>query len=313
MEKIRKALIFGACSLSGTALAKVLRDAGYFVTGADIKENVDRSCFDNFYNTDITDSKQVDFVMSKANPTHIFNLVDGRSFATWKNPQYAFLINEVGAINIFESAKTFFLKPRILLAGSSEEYASLNRPLFEGDALKPTTPYGLAKKDQEELAKIYREKYGMEIFVSRQFDILGNGTNRHSVVDLWCEVASGIKKGIYPPVMYVGDLEVYRDYLDVRDLVEAYRLIIESDDSSEVYNIGYGTSYTLKEILDYIISLTGKDVKIERDNKIAEEKKDETKMVKCDRSKLTSALGWSPKHKIFDTIKEIFDSYYEKA
>lgn len=312
MTQIRKALIFGAASLSGVSLARELRDAGYIVTGADIKENVVRSLFDNYYPCDITDAKQVEYVMAKSNPTHIFDLVDGRSFATWKRPQYGFLINEVGAINIFEAAKNFLLKPKILLAGSSEEYGEANRPLFENDAINPNTPYGLAKAVQEKLAEIYRNKYNLDIFCVRQFDILGVGANRHSVVDLWCEVAAGIKEGTYRPVMYVGDLNVYRDYLDIRDLVAAYRLIIESSNSEEIYNVGYGISYTLKDILDYIISLTGKEVRIEIDPKIVKEKAGENKMVKCDHSKITKSLGWEPQHVIFDTIKQIFQSYLTK-
>ncbi len=108
-------------------------------------------------------------------------------------------------------------------------------------------------------------------------------------------------------ILYTGNLKVSRDFLDVKDLVKAYRMVIESSKSEEIYNIGYGISYSLEELVKYIVSLTGLDVKIVVDGNLI--RPSDNPYSCCDHSKITKLLGWEPQHNIYETIKEVYNDY----
>lgn len=308
----KKALIFGIGGLSGIYLGKELQQNGYEVYGVDLKPVKPEYTFDGFHQVDITDQKAVADVIYGTNPTHIFNLTDvGGVGAGWKHPQSTVSLIVNGTLNILEAVKTFVFQPRVLLVGSGDEYAPSVHPLREDSPIRANSGYGIAKQAQENIAHLYHEKYGIDIYLIRQFNHTGIGQDERFSVASWVSQASRIVKGNQPNTLYVGNTMVSRDYLDVRDLVKAYRLVIESEDSTETYNVGFGKAYLLKELVQYVISLTGReDIKVAIDHN--QLRPSDNPIICCNRMKITKYLGWTPEHEIHETIKEMYDDYMKR-
>lgn len=305
---MKRALIFGISGYTGQNLAKELKANGYEVIGCDIKYLPDSPLYDGFYHIDITDFKQVKYVIDRVNPTHILNLTDiGGVGASWKNPQLAIAVNVTGVVNILEAAKSFLIKPRILLVGSADQYAPSEMPLSEESPLGSSSPYGISKQTHEDLARMYHTKYNMPIYCVRVFNYTGVGQNDTFVIPSFCKQVAELDKAKQNGTVYVGNTHISRDFVDVRDLVKAYRLVIESENSEEVYNIGYGISYPIDGLLNYIIGLASVEIEIKVDNNML--RPTDNHYVCCDRSKITKRLGWNPEYNIYNTIKDIYASY----
>lgn len=306
---MKKALIFGVAGVSGIYLGKELKDNGYEVYGSDIKAVEETYRFDGFYSCDVTDYKAVKNLINLINPTHIFNLTDvGGVGQAWKNPTRMMNVNMNGTLNILEACKDFLMKPRILLIGSGDEYAPSLNMLDEESQLKSTSPYGISKIAQEQIASVYHEKYDMPIYCVRPFNHAGVGQNENFFVPMICKQAAEIvKSGKKEGTIYTGNLKVCRDFLDVKDLVKGYRMVIESKRSEEIYNIGYGISYSLEELVNYIISLTGLKLEQFVDGNLI--RPSDNPYSCCDHSKISKLLGWEPEHNIYETIKEVYESY----
>lgn len=305
---MKKALIFGVAGVSGIYLGRELQSEDYEVYGCDIKDVSDEYRFNAFYNCDVTDEKSVKDLINLINPTHIFNLTDvGGVGKAWKAPQRMLNVNLVGTINILEACKDFFIKPKVLLVGSGDEYAPSLNSLDENCELKSTSPYGISKIAQESIANVYREKYGLDVFCVRPFNHAGVGQNENFFVPMICKQAAEIKMSGKDGIIYTGNLKVSRDFLDVKDLVRGYRMVIESKHPEEIYNIGYGISYSLEELVKYIVSLTGLHIDIVTDGNLI--RPSDNPYSCCDHSKITKLLGWEPMHNIYETIKEVYESY----
>ena len=107
--------------------------------------------------------------------------------------------------------------------------------------------------------------------------------------------------------MKVGNTEVVRDFGCVKDVVRAYRMVLESGDCETVYNIGSGQGVKLTDLLSYIISLSRQPITAEQDPALM--RPSDNPVIICDHSLITERLGWQPEYTIFDTVKEMFEEY----
>lgn len=307
---MNRALIFGIGGFVGPYLARELQSHGYRVYGTDSKDVGNEAFFDGFYKSDILEKDSVKRVIEEAQPTHIINLAAISSVAlSWKIPDVAMQVNVNGTLNIFNSCLELNIKPKILLIGSSEEYVTCDYPIDESVPLNSNNPYGISKIAQEQFAKIYREKYDLDIFCVRAFNHIGPGQRTSFVIPSWCKQVADIEKGLQKPVIKVGNLNVYRDFTDVRDVVRAYRIVIESSDSSQIYNIGSGASHAMQTLLDYIISFSTKQISVNQNEELI--RNVDNKIICSDNSKIIEVLKWKREFSIFDSIKEIYDYYME--
>ncbi len=307
---MKKALIFGISGFVGDYLAKELINNGYEVTGSDVSDFNGMSDID-FFKADLLNAEEITNLVLKIKPEVIFNLAAISSVGlSWKIPQATMSVNITGALNIMEAARSCETAPRIMLVGSSEEYAPSDSPISESSALDSNNPYGISKLTQEKFAEIYRQRYGMKIYCVRPFNHTGVGQKETFVLPSFCKQAAEIEKSGKDGVIRVGNLEAKRDFSDVRDIVRAYRMIIESDDCSKVYNIGSGNAYSLREMLDYIISLGSRKITVEIDPERF--RPVDTPYICCDNSLIKDSLGWKPEFEIFDTLKAMVENFLVK-
>ena len=305
---MKKALIFGAAGFVGRYMAGELKRYGYQVIGSDIFDLDHSSCFDGFLVCDLMNEDQVCAVMEQSHPSAIINLAAISSVGqSWKMPRRTMEVNVTGAISILEAARSIVPEASLLFVGSSEEYAASCEPISEATPLNANNPYGVSKLALEKLSEIYRTRYGMKIYHVRSFNHTGIGQKETFVIPGWCRQAARITKSGREGIMKVGNTSIVRDFGDVRDVVRAYRLVMESNDCSIVYNIGTGNGVRLSDLLEYLISLSPQKIIVKQDSTLF--RPADNPVIICDHQLITEKLGWEPEYSVFDTVKEMYEAY----
>ena len=304
-RELKKILIMGACGFVGKYLIDELKDDNYDIIACDINNKNIKYNNVKFHEINILNKEDINNIIKEYNPDYVVNLAAISSVAlSWSMPRKTFEVNVIGTLNILEAIKEYNNKCKILLIGSSEEYEAKQSPLKETDKINSNNPYGISKIAQENLAKLYKEKYGLNIVCTRSFNHIGVGQLDQFVIPSFCKQVAQIDKTNKPGNIYVGNLSAYRDISDVKDIVKVYRALLENETDELVYNVGSGNSYKIEELLQYIISLSKQPVKIVVDkNKL---RPIDTPYICCDNTKTKEYFENSD---IKLTIKEIYEFY----
>lgn len=308
---MRKVLIFGAGGFVGNYLSKEFLDNNYKVIGSDKIEGEMLPPEVEFYKADLLNTNEVENLVNKIQPDIIVNLAAISSVgASWKIPQTTMLVNIVGALNIMEAARKSKFKPKILFVGSSEEYVVSDHSINEKTQLDASNPYGISKVTQEQLAQLYRKQYGLKIYCVRPFNHTGVGQKDSFVLPSFCKQVAEIEKTGKAGVIQVGNLAIQRDFCHVKDIVRAYRMIVEDENCDIIYNVGSGKAYRLDELLNFIIKLSSQDVKVE----VVKERfrPVDQPFICCDHSLITENLGWKPIYTVQDALKEMYEAFCEE-
>lgn len=308
---MKKVLIIGINGFVGIHLSNEFKKNDYKVYGADLNiGNFDDKI--QLFKLDILDKNNVLEVIKNVSPDCIINLAAISSVRlSWEIPQKTIDVNINGTINILESIKELNLKTRLLLIGSSEQYGDIDytRPVSEEEELNALNPYGISKATQEKIAKLYSRAYGIDVMMVRAFNHIGPGQGKEFVVPDFVSQIVEIENGILEPIIKVGNLSAERDFTDVRDIVNAYRLILENGNNGEVYNVGSGKAISIREILDIIVDKSRTKVKIEIDkNKF---RPIDTPKIECNNNKLKNETGWNIKYSIEESIEDIIEYWRE--
>lgn len=304
----KRALIFGAGGFVGAYLAKELAENGYEVFGSDLRGTTGNPDFSGYRSGDLTDADAVRSIVDEFQPSAIVNLAAISSVGqSWKMPQVTMSVNVNGTLNILDAAKALKSPPKILLIGSSEEYAPSGAPLKETDPIDANNPYGISKTAQERFAEIYEKHYGLRIYRTRSFNHTGISQPSSFVLPSWCSQVAEIEKSGRPGILKVGNIDVARDFSDVRDVVYAYRTLLESDSYGQVYNIGSGIATPLREIIETVIGFSSREISYEVDQALI--RPSDQPCVQADISKATRELGWQPEIPLMRTLRDMYESF----
>ena len=285
-----KVLITGASGFIGSHLCRFLLEKNYEVHA--ITRNT------HFHPKHIVihrhDSLEKDVlkeIITTVSPDIIYHLA-AQSLVTssWQNPTETFHANIDPTIYILETLRTNNIKARLVILGSSSEYAPKQKKITETDKLDPNSPYGLSKLVQDTLGTLYYTAYGLDIVRVRPFFIIGPGKTGDVVSDFSRSIVA-IERGKQTSLS-VGNLTPYRDFLDIQDFLEGLYLISQKGERGNVYNICSGKAYQIKKILNKLCSFSCVPIPI-----ITDETKyrpiDEPRKI-GDNSRLQK-LGWSTK------------------
>ena len=193
----------------------------------------------------LNDAAQTAALISEFKPDYLVNLAGSSSVGqSWKEPKACFENNISIVFNILEAVRLQGLKTRILLIGSSEEYGETAKEgiLTEESPLKPVSPYAVAKVSQEMLAKMYVQGYGLDIVMTRSFNHIGPGQRDTFVIPSFIKQMIDIKNNRQENKLFVGNVDVQRDFTDVRDVVDAYLLLLRSAPSGQPFNVSSGNA-----------------------------------------------------------------------
>lgn len=313
---MKKVLVIGANGFVGPYLCNNLIEHGYDVFGTKLAS--EKILFNGkWFDIDILDKDSIKNVIEIIKPDFIVHLAALSSVKlSWDKPDLTFQINVIGIINIFETLKNLKLKPRILLVGSSEEYGQINKSTVREDhKVNPLNFYALSKVTQEKIGKIYKDNYGFDVIFARSFNHIGPGQSTQFVVsDFANQIANIEKENNNNNEIHVGNLKAKRDFSDVRDIVNAYRLLLEKGVNGEIYNVGSGKSISIEEILNCLISFSNKKINIKVDeNKF---RPIDTPEIKADISKLINDTGYTIqfdiKQTLFNVLQYFRNNNYEK-
>lgn len=305
---MKKILIFGVSGFAGRYMANELIDNGYDVYGTDLVENPVLPKKLIFKKADIMNAPEVEEVVLSVRPDAVINLAAINSVGeSWNNVMRTISVNISGALNILEAVRKCEPIPKILFVGSSEEYESTENNITENMKLNSNNPYGVSTITQDYLMEIYKEHYGMECYYVRPFNQLGVGQKSNSALPSFCKQVADIEKSGRSGIVEVGNLDVERDYTDIRDIVKAYRMILESDNSSTIYNVGSGNTYSIRELLEYIISLSSQKIDVVVNPELI--RPVDSKRICCDYSRIKNELCWKPQFDIKDTLRTMYEEY----
>ena len=303
-----KALIIGASGFVGPYLVEEIRRSLFCEIITATSRETDRLGIgeDKTVHLNILDRKQISDILLSEKPDYIFHLAAQSSVAlSWKNPKSTVDTNIIGAINLISAIKQSGYSPRVLIAGSGEEYGRVREtdiPIRENAVLAPGNVYAVTKVCQNMMASIYARAYGLQLVMTRSFNHIGPGQSPQFVVADFCSQAVKIEKGMQEPVFRVGNLSAKRDFTDVRDVVKAYCMLIQYGKSGETYNVGSGHAVAVQEILDIILSQTKAEVKVETDP--SKLRPVDVPVIEADISKIYKDTGWKPEISPAQTITD---------
>lgn len=264
---------------------------------------------------DLTDPGAVDHLIGAVKPDRIFHLA-AQSFvqSSFDEPWSTFQINVGSQLNLLEALRRHDTRTRMHIAGSSEEYGLVHEdevPMKETNPLRPLSPYAVSKVAQDKLAYQYVRSYGLHLVVTRGFNHTGPRRGAIFVTSTLAKQIAEIEAGLHEPVIYHGDLTSKRDWTDVRDMVRAYWLALEKAEPGEVYNVGSGRTWSIREMLDVLLSHSTVKITLREDP--ARLRPSDVKILWADTTKFHEATGWEPRIPFDTTMRDLLDYWRERV
>lgn len=299
------ALIIGAGGFVGGYLIQELTANGIHVGATKLPREHISSALCDVFDLDICHQSAIQRLLQEHRPAQIYHLAAQSSVAaSWKQPELTIDINIKGALHVLEAVRSIeAYYPRILLVGSGEEYGCVKEnacPIAEDVPLHPANLYAVTKACQNRIGSIYAKAYGMGIVMVRAFNHIGVGQAPDFVAADFALQIAEIEAGFRAPVMQVGNLSAKRDFSDVRDVVRAYRLLMQKGCAGETYNVGSGHAVSIQEILDILLDYSTESIVIEQNP--ARMRPSDVPVMVADIAKLKADTGWQPTYTLTETL-----------
>ena len=303
-----KVLIIGAAGFVGGYLIHHLHNekhAEVYATKLP-QEQLDTEEAD-IYDLNILEPDTILPLLEAIHPDAIIHLAAQSSVSvSWKKPGLTVDINIKGTIHLLDAIRSLDYTPRVLLIGSGEEYGHIlpdETPIRETNHVRPGNIYAATKACQNMIGTIYTDAYHMDIMSVRAFNHIGPKQSEIFVVSDFCKQVAQIEAGQMEPVIRVGNLSAARDFTDVRDVVRAYALLLEHGRTGETYNVGSGHAIPIEEILHRILAQSSASIEVTIDP--AKLRPVDIPIIEADITKLQKDTGWTPKHSLDATIRDV--------
>ena len=315
MEK-KRFLITGFSGFVGRHFLQYLfeKDEEIDVFGIDIRKPAfDTSVYASrlnirFQEVNLLDGEALKSVLEEFRPQYILHLASFSSVAfSWQHPEESFVNNTNIFLNLTSALKELQLPCRVLSIGSSEEYGNVSAnqlPLREDMPLQPVSPYAVARVSQEMLSKVFVDSYHLDIILTRSFNHIGPWQDERFVVPSFIRRILDIKEsGASEGTIETGDTTIIRDFVDVRDVVNAYYMLLMDGTPGEIYNICSGTQIALSDIINQLAGIVGVRVKTRVNPEFV--RPNDNRVVVGSHDKLTKELGWQPEISWEQTLRDM--------
>lgn len=262
----------------------------------------------NFKVLDLMDKDSLFVVIASFRPDYVLHLAAFSSVGySWMHPTESFTNNSNIFLNLIEIVREVNPKCCVLSVGSSEEYGNVcheDLPLRENQSLNPISPYAVARVSQELMSKVYVNAFGMNIIMTRSFNHIGPRQDERFVVPSFIKRIVDIKKsGKDEGEIETGDISIIRDFVDVRDVVKAYFMLLKSGKTGDIYNICSGKPVKLSEIIDIVADEVGVKVTTRVNPKFVRPNDNREIVGSC--YKIQSELGWRREWNLKDTLHDM--------
>ncbi|MFC1582526.1 NAD-dependent epimerase/dehydratase family protein [Planctomycetota bacterium] len=307
---MRKVLVTGADGFAGTRLCAELAERGFRVTGLGLRAGIAANSYE-YQILDIMDEDRLNTLIHDVKPELIFHLAAIASTQiAERSLHHAASLNTLAIVNLMKFGAEARPGMRVFLMSTGEVYgpnASLDNPHTEKTPIAdPCNFYTATKIAQEYYARILARSLNLPLTIIRPFSMIGPGQNENFVFGSWGMQLARICKGQEEPVIKVGNLEVHRDFTDVRDAVRAFAALTDTDcqpGKYTIYNVCSGNPRLLSEILDRLIGLSGQKVEIEVDK--ARLRTSDYPIFTGSSARINSACGWEPEFEFTRTLEDI--------
>jgi GDP-4-dehydro-6-deoxy-D-mannose reductase len=309
---MERALVTGCNGFVGRSLAERLSAAGYEVWGVDRSEPTQEARSVKFVRGDLVDAEFVGRVLDEAHPACVVHLAAQSSVKrSFEEPTETLHDGTLPALNLLNHLRRTGSGARVLLVGSADEYGTVDAaalPIREETAPNPQSPYALAKAIQNQYGRMFARLYRVDAIMTRSFNHTGPGQREAFVLASFAKQVVEIRRGTRAAEIEVGNLDVRRDFLDVRDVCDAYVVLLKKGRMGETYNVCSGRSYGIGDLLHEVCALADVHVTIRVD--VARLRPVDMPELRGDPSKMRAHTGWTAKVPIRETLKSLL-AYWE--
>lgn len=264
---------------------------------------------------DLKDERAVHDLLAAVRPDHIYHLAAQASPRRSFNIPWETLENNIRSqLNLFLACLSLNIKPRILVISSAEIYGAVRpeqQPLNEETPLRPNNPYAVSKVAQDVLGLQYHLSHRLPIVRVRPFNHFGPGQSEGFVAPDFAMQIARIEAGLQEPVILVGNLSAERDFTDVRDVVRAYRLLMERGIPGEVYNVASGRATSIQKLLETLLKHSSAAIQVQTDP--ARMMPVDTPVIRGDATRLHEATGWQPTISFENSLRDLLDDCRRRA
>lgn len=290
-----RAFVTGASGFVGRHLLAHLEEAGDEVIAADS-------------HVDVTDAAAIAASLAAAAPDAVYHLAGlAHVQRSWSEPAEYLRVNAGGTLNVLEAARLCPRPPRVLVVSSAEVYGAVHAdqlPVGEGEALRPVSPYAASKAAAELVGVAAHLGRGTAAVVARPFNHAGPGQAPGFAIPAFARrIVEARRRGV--DVLAVGNLSARRDIVDVRDVVRAYRLLVERGEAGEAYNVCTGRSVEIGELVSRLLELAGARLRLEVDPDLL--RPVDVPELRGDPSRLRRVTGWEPVIPLDETLAAVLE------
>lgn len=258
---------------------------------------------------DVRDADAVDRLVARVRPEWACHLAAQSSAGlSWRDPTLTYAVNVAGTHLLLDALRRLSPGCRVLVTATSDEYGRVDPelcPLDEDAPLRPLSPYAASKVAQEWVARTFYEAFGLEVVITRAFMHIGPGQPPSFATADWARQIALAEAGLGAAVVEVGDLSLAREFGDVRDVVRAYRLVLEHGVPGEPYNVATGRARPLGDALGILLDLARVDMEVRVDP--AKMRPADPPLLTGSAAKLERLVGWKPEHRLEDTLADVLD------
>ncbi|HZQ26804.1 MAG TPA: GDP-mannose 4,6-dehydratase [Acidimicrobiales bacterium] len=288
-----RVFVTGGHGFVGAWLLPHLRDQGDEVLAPDA------------HAVDITDAAAMADALSEARPDAVIHLAGlAHVGQSWDDPDATVQVNTVGTLHVLEAARRVG-NPRVLIVSSAEVYGHVQPdqlPITEDAPLLPVSPYAASKAAAELLAVQAHLGHGLPVVRARPFNHVGPGQAPTFAVAAFAQrIVDARRSGA--KTLEVGNLSPRRDLTDVRDVVRAYRLLVERGEPGQVYNVASGQDVAIEDVVRRMLDLAGVDLELEVDPSLL--RPVDVPVLRGDATRLRQATGWVPEIALDDTLRDV--------
>jgi GDP-4-dehydro-6-deoxy-D-mannose reductase len=262
------------------------------------------------FEADILDPDGLKGVVAEARPDTIIHLAGQSSVhESYRDPGGTLLANILGTQHLLFAAEKAQVR-RVLIVGSADEYGEVTPeevPLREDHPLSPLSPYAVSRVAQGALCSEFARRKTVEIVRTRTFPHTGKRRGAVFAESSFARQIAEIELERAAPVIQVGNLDAVRDFSDVKEVIQAYLLLLSRGESGAVYNVCSGRGVAMREVLDSLIALSGLKVEVRVDT--ARLRPADLPVLIGDPARLRAATGFAPSGNLDGALADLLDDW----
>lgn len=301
-----RVLVTGGTGFAGSHLVELLAGRAELVAWGRAEPPADLAALAAWTRIDLLDRDRVRREIRALRPALVYHCAGAPHVGdSWRHTAEPLAQNVLATHHLLDAVRRAGLQCDVLIAGSSTVYEPSSAPLREDDRLKPSSPYGLSKLAQEQLAWRGWAEDGIDVVLTRAFNHVGPRQRPAFAAADFARQVALIESGALAPIISVGNLDAQRDLTDVRDVVRAYALVMQHGAPGTVYNIASGVARPVRAVLDGLIERARVRVQVTVDPERL--RPHDTPIVLGDSSRLRDATGWTPAIPFERTLDDLLE------